>query len=192
MWLALVLFFLVVFGVYYYLFGSHKQSKNLKGEFYNQFTGEWEQAQIESKGIDPSKIAKTENSDGLHNYSIIKGFFNQYDESEQILNIRATIAFTQNALFEPIDVKLSPQQTIYCVPEVYSDPNTGKNYSLQNLKIPVKDGSTLYVPGERIISFIDFIEKSNDLTFLLIQLTTDFDQNKTNYVQKIIITGQCD
>lgn len=192
MWLVLVFFVLAVCVMYYFRFYQITQIDQLEGESYNQFTGQWEKTKIDSKGIDPSKVEKNDNIDGLNNYAILKGYFNQYNEAAQTLNVRVGISFTQNALFEPTDLKLAPNQTIHCVPEFYIDPNTGKNYSLKNLRIPVKDGATLFVPGEKIISFTDFVERSNDTTFLLVQLTEDFDEAKTNYIQKIIVTGLCD
>ncbi|MCZ2128155.1 MAG: hypothetical protein LC099_10330 [Anaerolineales bacterium] len=190
-WLVLLLIALFIFASYYYLFRQTQDNK-LEGDIYNQFTGQWEKANIKLQIPDRSKVAKTDNSDGLHNYAVLKGYFDRYDESSQILHIRAAIAFTQNNLFEPAMLKLSPAQTMYCVPEIYTDPNTGKSFALRNLKIPVKDGEPLFVPGETIISFNDFVEQSNQLTLLLVQLTADFDPTRTNYVQKIVATGLCD
>lgn len=118
---------LAFIAIYYYRSYQSKQSNKLEGDFYNQFTGEWEKAEIDSKGIDPSNVIKTDNADGLNNYSVLKGYYNQYDETSQILNIRAAVAFTQSSLFEPADLKLAPNQTVYCVPEFYTDPNTGKS-----------------------------------------------------------------
>ncbi len=189
--MVLLLVSLAFFAIYYYLY-QNKQSNKIEGDFYNQFTGQWEKTALDSKGINPSKVIKSNNTDGLNNHSLMKGYFNFYDETSQTLNIRAAIAFTQSSLFEPVDLKLSPSQSVYCVPETYTDLNTGKSYSLKNLRIPVKDGATLFVPGEKIISFTDFVEKSNQLNFLLVQLTEDFDQARTNYVKKIIVTDLCD
>jgi hypothetical protein len=191
-WLILLLIALVFIVAYYYRFYQITQSNKLEADSYNQFTGQWEPALTNSDIPDRSSVIKTDNKDGLNNYSIIKGYFNQYDEASRTLEMRAAIAFTQNSLFEPADLKLSPNQSVYCVPEQYTDPNTGKSYSLKNLRIPVKDGATIFVPGEKMINFTDFVEQSGQLTFLLVQLTEDFDQSKTNYVQKIIVTGLCD
>lgn len=191
-WLILLLISLFFFSLYYYRFYQTRQSNELEGDTYNQFTGKWEKVKIDSKGIEPSKITNNNNSDGLYNYAVVKGYFDQYDDNSQILKMRVAVAFTQNSLFELADLKLSPNQTIYCVPEVYTDPNTGKSYSLQNLRVPVKDGATIFVPGEKMISFTDFVEQSNQLTFILVQLAENFDKNKTNYVQKIIVTNLCD
>lgn len=164
----------------------------MEGEIYNEFTGEWEDVKINSNGIDRSKIVKADNNDGLHNYSILKGYFEKYDEKTETLTLKAAIAFTQNNLFETTKVKLSKKQTVYCVPENYTDPNTGVSYPMRKLTIPVKDNANLYVFREKAITFDQFLEQSNDLTLLLIQLTEDFDKNKTNYVKKIIITGLCE
>ena len=191
LWLIVLVVF-VILALSYYLFYQKKQSRVLEGDIYNEFTGYWEQVKLDSKGIDRSQIAKTENSDGLHNYAILKGYFDQYDEESQTLKLRAAIAFTQNNLFEATQLKLSPEQTIYCLPENYIDPNTGQSYPMRKLMIPVKDGASLYLPGEKTITFAEFINKSNKLTLLLIQLTENFDKNKTNYVKKIIVTGLCD
>ncbi|MDX9936182.1 MAG: hypothetical protein RBS45_03545, partial [Anaerolineales bacterium] len=69
-----------------------KQNRVLEGDIYNEFTGQWEQVKLDSKGIDRSQIAKTNNSDGLHNYAVLKGYFDQYDEESQTLKLRAAIA----------------------------------------------------------------------------------------------------
>lgn len=191
-WLILLLISLVAVAGYYYLRYS-AQNKRLERYYYNQFTGQWEQtSQINPDMPERSTVIRTDNIDGLNNRSIIKGYFNHYDETSQTLLMRAAIEFTQGSLFEPAELKLALNQSIYCVPEHYTDPNTGKSYSLKSLRIPVKDGVTLFVPGEKTISFIDFLERSTEITFLLVQLTADFAPNQTNYVQKIIVTGICD
>lgn len=192
MWLVFLLILLSIPFIYLSRFYQNYQTNQIEGEAYNSFTGKWERTSTASQLPNPSQITKADNVDGLHNYAVIKGYFDQYDEFSQILHIRAAINLTQNNLFEPAKLKLAPTQTIYCVPEIYTDPNTGKSYSLRNLKIPVRDGETLFVPGEKIISFNDFVEQSGQLTLLLIQLTTDFDASQTNYVKKVIVTGLCD
>jgi len=192
LWLIILVAFLC-FGFFYYRFYQSKRGERLAASAYNQFTGQWEETKASTEITKRSNITKTDNNDdGLHNYSILKGYFDKYDAKAQTLTLKVAIAFTQNSLFEIADFKFSPIQTIYCAPIIYTDPNTGRNYSLEKLISPVKDGATLYFPGEQTISFADFIEKSNNLTFLLAQLTKNFDKTTTNYIQKIIVTGLCD
>ena len=164
---------------------------------FNSITQKWEkQIEDEVDQKDRESILsnlKQENNDmdGLYNPAVFKGYFDHYDPDEQFLTIKAVVPFT-NGLFEFKKAKLLANQTIYCTPATYIDPNTGQAYETKNIELPVLAGETLSFHVEKIIDFSEFISQSTAETFLHIQLTTNYDENKTNYVQKILVIGLCE
>lgn len=189
----LVLFILIsASGFYFY---NTKNKNSITNKFvYNNQTNQWEQIKDEKDRIGPDRaqiLEKNNNADGLHNPTVLKGYFTEYDESTQLLSIKSFLAFTQG-LFETAELKLLPNQVIYCVPEIYTDPNNGKQIEIAKLNIPVKTGGALWIPTEKIISFDEFVRQSNDRTFLFLQLTQDYNPQITNYVQKLIVVGICE
>lgn len=157
---------------------------------YNTYTKKWEEAK-ETPNVSLDEVVKNENPDGLHNYSIIKGYFDSYDENTSILTLKSVVPFTNANKFEVVNVNLLNSQTIYCAPNEYIDPNNGKTHLTKNLIYPVKDEETLFLPHEKTASFSDFIFEANDLTYLIIQLTKNFDNAGDNYIQKLIFIGSC-
>lgn len=190
----LVLFLLIVIGTSFYFFNENKEKNKYNKLIYNNATNKWEKFNQEDPlALEREEILDSlENSDGLQNQSIIRGYFENYDESTQKLKIKYLIPFSQGNLFENIELKLIPSQTIYCAPSVYIDPNTNKSYQTKNLVFPVKNGKTLWIPTEKYLDFEKFIENSDDLTFLYIQLTNNFSKEELNYIQKIIAIGLCE
>lgn len=177
------------------IFFVYKKNNQLIGEekiVFNPQTQKWEKTII-NDDINREEVLKNRsNDDGFYNQSIVRGYFDGYEEKDNSLKIKSTVRFTQNSLFDLIEVKINPVQTIYCVPEKYIDPNTGKAFDVRNLTIPVKEGQTLYLPTERIIDFDKFNSQSTDSTYLIVQLTQNLDKEKVNYVQKMIVVGLCE
>ncbi len=182
-------------GIFYYFYHKNQQALETNKIVYNPITEKWEKlVKADPLGEDRAEIAKNlNNSDGIHNPTVLKGYFENYDEASQTLTLKSVIPFTQDGLFETIELKLLPTQTIYCAPSIYTDPNTGQNYPIDKLVIPVKDGDTLWIPTEKVISFDDeFLKKSNERTFLYLQLTENYNQQSTNYIKKLIVIGLCE
>lgn len=162
------------------------------GLVYNTITQSWEETAETNPTVSREEIVPGENSDGLHNYTLLRGYFDRYDVTTNTLTIKAIQPFTNNNLTKLTQVHLNPSQSIYCTPTHYTDPNTGKSYLMKSLTMPVRDGELLFVPTEQLSSFDNFLTRSHELTYLLIQLTSNFDAQVTNYVQKIIAIGICD
>ena len=163
---------------------------------YNTVTQEWEKYtkedpdQADRESI-LNNLAQDDTMAGLYNPTVLKGYFDHYDQDQQLLTIKALVPFTQN-LFELKQVKLLSGQSIYCTPAIYVDPNTGQAYETKNIEIPVPEGETLSFHTEQLISFTDFLEGSTDQTFLHLQLTAAYDAASTNYVKKILVIGLCE
>lgn len=191
--LGTVVFVLGIGGFIYFRQRFNQQNTNSK-LIYNTETQKWEKYSYE----DPTEADREvflevmAGKDDINQPFILKGYFDSYDQEQQLLTIKAVIPFTQNNLFEIKQVKLLSGQSIYCTPSIYIDPNTGQAYATRDLVIPVKEGETLSFHTEQLISFTDFIEHSTELTFLHVQLTEDYDENKTNYVKKILVIGLCE
>lgn len=191
--LLLIFVFTLVLGFYFYKNFQNKKSASNK-LVYNYQTERWEQVKDEADKIAPDRtqiLEKDNNADGIRNQTILKGYFSDYDENTQKLTIKYFLPFTQG-LFENVELKLLPNQIIYCVPEIYTDPNNGRQVEMTKLNIPVKTGATLWIPTEKIIGFDEFLRQSNDKTFLFLQLTQDYDSRAVNYIQKLIMVGLCE
>lgn len=194
-WLVfLVLVFLLGIGFFLYLRQRISQQNTADKLIFNADAQRWEKYTYEDQveGDRESILATSNNEEGLHNPAVFKGYFDNYDENNQTLTIKAIVPFTQNNLVEKLEVKLLAGQSIYCAPSIYVDPNTGVAYETKSFVLPVKDGETLSFHVEKLISFTDFLEQSTEQTFLHLQLTENYDQSKTNYVQKILVIGLCE
>ncbi len=191
--LVFVLFVVLLSSIGFYIYYS--KNKQITGEekiVYNPTTQKWEKTKI-NDDIDRETIKETrKNEDGFYNQSILRGYFEGYDGETNTLKIKSTVSFTQQSLFEIADLKINPAQIIYCAPETYTDPNNGKTFEVRSLTIPVKDGQILYLPTERVINFENFLSQTKDSTYLIVQLTQNFDKEKINYVQKMIVIGLCE
>lgn len=188
---SFVLFILLSVTIFF-IYKKNDQSKGEEKIVFNPQTQNWEKTSLRDN-IDREKVLNNRpNDDGLYNQSIIRGYFDSYDEKNNSLKIKSTVRFTQNSLFELIEAKVNPAQTIYCAPEIYTDPNNGKSFEVRNLTIPVKDGQTLYLPTEEVFGFENFISQAKDSTYLIVQLTQNFNEDKINYVQKMIVVGLCE
>lgn len=191
----LLVVFILILALGFYFYRSTQNKNDISNKFvYNNQTDRWEQVKDEIDKIAPDRtqiLEKDNNADGLHNPTVLKGYFTDYDESTQLLTIKYFLPFTQG-LFENVELKLLPNQVIYCVPEIYTDPNNGRQVEMTKLNIPVKTGTTLWIPTEKIISFDDFLLQSNDKTFIFLQLTQNYDSQIVNYIQKLIMVGLCE
>lgn len=169
------------------------QDRNGKGfVIFNNNTGKWEATNKTNKLVREEILRDRDDSDGFNNKSIIRGYYDNYDEKTGLLRIKAVLPFTQNNLFEIIEAKIDINQTIYCVPETYTDPNNGKVFETRKLIVPIPDGQNIFFPTEKTISFDYFQSNSSELTYLLVQLTKNFSKDEVNYIQKVIVIGLCD
>ena len=193
MWLLLLIPILAALFFFKNKLDQEKASTKL---VYNTVTQRWEKYtredpdQADRESI-LNSLAQDDTMAGLYNPTVLKGYFDSYDQDQQLLIIKAVVPFTQN-LFELKQVKLLTGQTIYCTPAIYVDPNTGQAYETKNIVIPVPEGETLSFHSEQLISFTDFIKESSDQTFLHLQLTASYDATTTNYVKKILVIGLCE
>lgn len=188
---SFILFILISVTIFF-IYKKNNQPIREEKIVFNPQTQRWEKTSLRDD-IDREKVLNNRsNDDGLYNQSIVRGYFDSYDGKNNSLKIKSTVRFTQNNLFELIEAKVNPAQTIYCVPEKYIDPNNGKAFDVRNLTIPVKDNQILYLPTEEVFGFENFISQAKDSTYLIVQLTQNFDKEKINYVQKMIVVGLCE
>lgn len=186
---------LIVCGVFIYR-DYQLKNKLIKDKkiIYNTQLARWEEVNEIKDPIDADRetiLKKDNNQNGLHNETIMRAYFDSYSENEQELSVKYLLALTQG-VYKVAKLKLSPNQTIYCAPEIYIDPNNGQAHDLKKLIFPVETGAKLWIPTEKLINFDDFLSKSSQETFLYIQLNDNFDPQKTNYVQKLIVVGLCE
>lgn len=191
-WLALAV--CIAAGLFLYFHNQSQRQETSNTYIYNAVTQHWDKANREDPlGDDREAItANLAGKDDINNPSILRGYFDSYDEKDQILTVKVVLSFTQNALFQEKQVKLLAGQSIYCTPAIYVDPNTSIAYNTKDIVIPVAEGETLQFHNEQLISFTDFIKQSTDRTYLYLQLTADYNENVTNYVQKILVVGLCE
>jgi len=194
-----VISLLCLLGLIFFFYNTYSKNRKPNGTtkrlVYNPEFSSWEEIDSSKDPVseyDRSDILKKDdNQSGLHNETVLKGYFDHYDENNQELSIKFLVPFTQG-IFEIAKLKLLPSQTIHCAPETYIDPNTGKSYSLKKLAIPTKTGNTLWIPTEEPITFENFLAQTNETTYLYTQLIEDYDSQKINYVQKLIVIGLCE
>jgi hypothetical protein len=191
-WLMILLAVVLVVIAVYSVLRRQQNQETIEALGYNRTTGQWESTTANTYGVQPDKVTLPTNDDGLSNPTILRGYFERYEAESQILYLKATVPFSQGNLFKSVTVKLSPQQSLTCVPRNYTDPNTGKTYPMSKMLVPVRDQAVLYMPNETNLAFTDFVDNSTDLTFLLLQLTSPYQPEKVNYVQKLIVTGLCE
>lgn len=175
----------------FFLYQRTNQELGEEKIVYNPSTRKWEKTYLKDE-IKREEVLENIDDGAFYNQSVLRGYFDGYDGENNILKIKSTVRFTQNSLFEIAELKLNPVQAIYCAPEKYTDPNNGKVFEVKNLTIPVQDGKILYLPTERIIDFEDFMSQAQDSTYLIIQLTQNFNKEAVNYVQKMIVIGLCE
>jgi len=186
-----VLFFVLGVAIFYFYKKPQFEKNNAKFIF-NNFSQSWEQT-YKTDDLNRDEILENEdNSDSLHNQSIIRGFFDSYNPPSQELKIKMVVPFTRNSLFEYTILKFQSEKDTYCVSDRYTDPNTGKSYDFQKIIFPTKDNQLIYVPTEKAINFNDFIKKTNTKNYLIIQLTKKFNKEEINYIKKLIVVGLCD
>ncbi len=186
-----ILVFSVIGFLFWYFYLQSKPSSP-PGLIYNTITQQGEEATNSDPHVTRDDVVRGDNTTGLDNFTLLKGYFDSYEESSKTLTIKSIMPFTNNNKFELVNLQLNPSQAIYCVPKYYTDPNTGKTYLTKAITVPVKDNEVLFFPGEKPIPINEFLTRSNDLTYLMIQLTNDFDKETTNYVKKLIVTGLCE
>lgn len=186
--------FLLAVGVFFYLKHKLDQQGAADKLIFNADTQKWEKYLYEDpvEGDREAILSAMAGKDGINDPVVLRGYFDNYDEKNQTLTIKAIIPFTQSGLFEIKQVKLFPGQSISCAPAIYIDPNTGVAYATKDLVIPVEEGQTLTFHTEQLISFTEFVEQSDQLTFMHLQLTAAYQQNTNNYVKKILAIGLCE
>lgn len=161
---------------------------------YNQFSEQFEPAHI-NDDLDRPIIREqnlNDNPDGLKNYTILRGYFDSYDESSQSLKVKVRVAYTSGSIFQPYSLQLPLSANLYCAPTNFTDQNSGRVIPTQELTIPVMNGATLYLPTEKPLTFSNLLAQSSEQTFLFIQLTDNFQENEANTIHKLIAVGLCE
>jgi len=193
-WLAVVLFVFFVGGsafVFYQNFKKNSKNINPPTLVYNEESGKWENVQNIPR-INREDLDKNPNEDGFNNLSILRGYYDHYDEKSESIVIKSLLPFTMGRQFEIVTLKVPISKIFYCAPTITIVPKTGEGVKTQSLTFPVKNGQTLNVIGETMISFEKVIQEAKLDTYLFVQLTQDFDKNNTNYIKKLVVIGLCD
>jgi len=190
-WILLVLLLLLLaIGGYFFIKGKLNDSKD-SVLVYNEVSGSFETIdavpRVALKEVDPNP-----NEDGLHNRTLLRGYFDSYDKANNTITIKSVLPFTGDTQYELVSLQLPPTKTTYCAPSTVVDQQTGERLVTQNLDFIVKNGQTLVTTHEQVIPFEQFITEANQTTYLFVQLTADYDETQTNYIQKLVVVGLCD
>jgi hypothetical protein len=191
-WLFFLSFVAVCLLIFFYfLYRSNLQKNETNTLLYNRISGEWE-AVAEIPKVKLEEINKDPNEDGLHNLSIVRGYFDHYDEKTSELTLKSLLPFTMETQYELLSLKMPPSQTIYCSPSTIIDQVTGKELLTSSLTFMVKNEQTMVIGTEQNFSFDQFLNQATADTYLFIQLTQDLNKQNTNYIKKLIVIGLCD
>lgn len=192
-WLFYFLILIIVFGISllaFYLFQKNKEKK-LKSLTLNPISGNWETVKnpqrIEVDEVDPSP-----NEDGLNNRTVVRGFLDQVNQEKNEITIKMALPFTGESQYKLATFKLPPDQKTFCSPSTIEDQVTGKTHETKSLGFIVKNGQTMNISRERLIDFNQFYEKANNETYIFLQLTKNYNEKESNYIQKIVVVGLCD
>lgn len=190
--LVVILIVTTAVGFIFYQNFSKKSENNDDATLaFNGESGKWEEIK-ETPRINREELVKNSNEDGFSNMSILRGYFDSYDEKNGVVVIKSLLPFTMGRQFEVVKLKAPINKIIYCAPKTIIVPKTGKEILTQSLTFPVKNEETLSVIYERIINFDKFIQEAKEDTYLFIQLTQDFDKENENYIKKLVVIGLCD
>lgn len=168
-------------------FVSNKSSYTI----YDSFSEKWKPAKDEPVGVAIGDD-NNDNSDGFHNNSILRGYFDHYDEKTNRLYIKSAVPFGMEQLFEIKAVNVGLKQSFYCSPLQMVDEKTGETIPMRAARFPVYDGQTLYTYYEKIISFDKFLSNANERTWIFLQLTSPYSEKQENYLYKLVAAGLCE
>lgn len=192
-WLFYSLVLVVILGasfLAFYFFKKNKE-KDLQSLTLNPVSGNWEQTKnpqrIKVDEVDPSP-----NEDGLNNRTVVRGFLDQINQENNEITIKMALPFTGESQYKLATFKLPPDQKTFCSPSTIEDQVTGKTHETKNLGFIVKNGQTMNISREQLIDFDQFYEKANSETYVFLQLTKNYSEKESNYIQKIVIVGLCD
>lgn len=193
-WLVVVLFIIIIVSagfIFYKNFSKNSENINPPTLVFNEESGKWENVQNIPR-INREDLDKNPNEDGFNNLSILRGYYDHYDEKSESIVIKSLLPFTMGRQFEIVTLKVPINKIFYCAPTITIVPKTGEEVKTQRLTFPTKNDQTLKVIGEKMISFEKVIQEAKLDTYLFVQLTQEFDRNNTNYIKKLVVIGLCD
>lgn len=158
---------------------------------FNPISGNWEETKnpqrIELNEADPNP-----NKDGLNNRTVVRGYFEQINQEKNEITIKMALPFTGESQYKLATFKLPPDQKTFCSPSTIEDQITGKTHETKSLGFIVKNGQTMNISREQPIDFNKFYENANEKTYVFLQLTKDYSEKESNYIQKMVVVGLCD
>lgn len=178
------------FLAYFYFFQKNKEEK-IESLSFNPISGNWEETKNPQR-IELSEADLNPNDDGLSNRAIVRGYFDKIDQNNNELTIKMALPFTGDSQYKTAKFKLPPDQKTFCSPSTIEDQVTGKTHETKSLGFIVKNGQTMNISREQLIDFNKFYENANEKTYVFLQLTKDYSEKESNYIQKIVIVGLCD
>lgn len=182
---------LVISAGFAYLRYLKTQKQGPESLLYNSTLGEWETV-TESPRIELKEIDPDPNEDGLHNRTLVRGVLDHFNLDTHEVTLKMALPFTGESQYQLATFKLAPEQTIYCSPSIITDQITGKVHQTKDLGFIVKNGQTMFISQEKNILFNEVVERANQTTYVFLQLTNDYQEDTTNYIQKMVVVGLCD
>ena len=188
LWLILLLILLLSLGIVWFFF--FRTNSTPTNTVFTPFRG-WEEA-TQAPPLSEEEIAQLENTDGLYNHTILRGYFDSYNEETGMLKMRALVPFTYNQQYKIVELRTAPNQAVSCIPNQITDPKTQEVFPIWTISFPVMDGETLKIDLEQTSSFHQLLTKAHQGTYLIIQLLDNYQTDATNYIAKLIAAGICD
>jgi hypothetical protein len=182
---------LITIASFLYFKYSEAQEKDQETLIFNPTLGKWERV-AEVPRIELDEIEPNPNEDGLHNRTIVRGFFNNFNLEANEVTLKMAMPFTGESQYKLATFKLAPEQKSYCSPSKITDQVTGKTYQTKDLGFIVKNGQAMNISQEKNISFDDLVKEADEDTYVFLQLTNAYQEDTTNYIQKMVVLGLCD
>lgn len=133
--LVIILSLVVIGGVGFISYKNFsKNSKKINDQtlVYNGESGKWENVQNIPR-INREELDKSPNEDGFNNMSLLRGYFDHYDEKSGDIVIKSLLPFTMGTQFEIVNLKVPVSKVVYCAPAITIVPKTGKEIPTQSL-----------------------------------------------------------
>lgn len=180
-----LLFFVLPTIVIFLAINVYLRTKNPEFFVYDQMTG--------VKRINPEKEVvvlpeelqeKKDSSYYTYNY-VARGYFDSFDQREQVLTIRTEILNREQ--YRKTKIKVNENSLFAYWPRILYDQVNKKSIPTHTLTFLVNDENhILEIRQEEITASINFnILNSND--YLLVQLENPIDINQANLAKKIIL-----
>ncbi|MFZ5437558.1 MAG: hypothetical protein ACOZAK_00685 [Patescibacteria group bacterium] len=188
-----LIFFIAILGVYIFFF-LNRNSHQLKfvdeprpdTEFYkiDPETKEITKAEEEPIEVVITDLELDEDIGGFRPEGIIlKGYFDSLDQNSEVLKFKNRFSTISDNL-QLLSLNISKIKDFYCWPAKMANSDV----DIRNVEIGLSSpSSVVYHPEEKLINFDEINKLDMKDAFLIMQLDSEYDFDKTNFVKKLIV-----